>query len=91
MFKLKFLIDFVLYVATGTAPQLGVAAIQWMKISEKLTSDMVFSTGLYTNTCVQMLRIYVNYIVRMVKSCVYEHQIKLEAHFLCENIIRSGN
>jgi len=39
-----------------------------MKNSEKLRpSDMAFSTGLYKETPEQMLRIYANYIVGMVK------------------------
>jgi hypothetical protein len=38
-------------------------------LSEKLTqSDMIFSTGLYKETCAQMLRIYANHIVGMIKS-----------------------
>ena len=43
-----------------------------MKNSEKLTpSDMVFSAGLYKETLVQMLRIYSNHIVGMIKSSIY--------------------
>ena len=61
-----------------------------MKNSEKLTpSCMEFSTGLYKETRVQTLRTCANYIVGMIKSSVYGHQIKLETHFLRENIIRS--
>jgi hypothetical protein len=59
-----------------------------MKNSEKITPIyMVCITGLYKETCVQMLRICANYIVRMNKSSDYEHYIKLEMHFLRENII----
>jgi hypothetical protein len=43
-----------------------------MKNSEKLTpSDMVFSAELYKETLVQMLRIYSNHIVGMIKSSIY--------------------
>jgi len=63
-----------------------------MTNSEKLTpSDKVFSMGLYKEARVQMLRIYTNYIVGMIKSSVYGHLIKLETLFLRENIIRNGN
>jgi len=48
--------------------------MQRMTKSEKFTlSNMVFSTGLYKETCVQMLRIYANHIVGMIKSSIYGH------------------
>ena len=63
-----------------------------MYISQALTPiAMVFSTGLYKETCVQMLRICANFIVGMIKLGVYGHYIKLVTHFLRENIIRSGH
>ena len=52
---------------------------------------MVFSTGLFKESRVEMLRIYTNYIVGMIKSSVYGHLIKLETYFHRENIIRIGN
>jgi len=73
-------------------PSVGVAPMQWMKISQRsIPIYMVFSTGLYKEICVQMLRIYANYKVGMIKSSVYGHEIKLVIHFLRENIIRSEN
>ena len=55
--------------------------------NEIMTIYMVCVTGLYKETCVQMLRICAHYFVGMIKSSVYGHRIKLETHFLCENII----
>jgi hypothetical protein len=42
-------------------------------------------------THVQMLQICTNYFVGMFKWSVYGHNMKLEMHFLRENIIWSGN
>jgi hypothetical protein len=62
--------------------------MQWMKNSEKLTPIcMVCVTGLYKETRLQMLRICANDCVGMIKSSLYGDYIKLETHFLRENII----
>ena len=79
-------------IATGTSSRCHSDALQWIKNSEKLTlSDMIFTMRVYKEIRVQMLRIYTNYIVGMIKSSIYGHKIKLETHFLSENIIRSRN
>ena len=60
---------------------------KFRKVDTHLHGTFVCITGLYKETCVQMLRICANYFVGMIKSSVYGHSIKLETHFLRENII----
>ena len=60
-------------VATGTSARCLPDAMneKFRKVDTHL--HMVCVTGLYKETCVQMLRIYANYFVGMINSSVYGH------------------